>query len=338
MQTVNVSYDEMKDVFYRILLRNSFSESVAETCARIFTENSLDGIYTHGVNRFPRFIEYVKHGIVKPANTPTIKASIGAFEQWAGNEGPGITNALFITDRVMDLAKQNGIACIGLSNTNHWMRGGTYGWKAAKAGFVLISWTNTIGIMPAWGAKDPHIGNNPLVVAVPFGRDAIVLDMAMSQYSYGAMELAVLKHEQLGVTGGFDEKGLMTTDPSSILLSGRPLPIGYWKGAGLALLLDIMASLFSGGLATHEISKSGTESNVSQVFIAIDLSRLPNFSSIQQSVQQIISDYHASIPENEALITYPGEKVLRTRHYNLIHGIPVLTSVWETIQKIKLRA
>ena len=325
----------MKDHFYKVLLKNKFKEEVADLCAQVFTENSLDGIYTHGVNRFPRFIKYVKMKVIKTGNRPLFISSTGSMEQWDGNAGPGITNALFITQRVIELAKKNGIGCIGLSNTNHWMRGGTYGWKAAKQGFVLISWTNTIGIMPAWGATDAHVGNNPLVIAVPFGDEAIVLDMAMSQYSYGSMELAAMKNEQLGVHGGFDKNGDMTKDPSAILLSQRSLPIGYWKGAGLALLLDILAAIFSGGLSTHEISANKIESNVSQVFIAIDISKLPNYPYIQQTIDQIIHDYHSSIPENStSSITFPGEKVLRTRKKNMKEGIPVLNSLWEEILRL----
>ena len=153
----------------------------------IFTEISIDGIYTHGVNRFPRFIKYIKEGYVKPDATPSLENKFGGIEQWNGNLGPGILNALQVTGTVIYLADQYGIGCVALRNTNHWMRGGTYGWQAAKAGYVFIGWTNTIANMPAWGAKDAKLGNNPLVMALPYKNEAIVLDMAMSQYSYGCV-------------------------------------------------------------------------------------------------------------------------------------------------------
>jgi len=76
---------------------------------------------------------------------------------------------------------------------------------------------------------------------------------------YGAMELAVLKNEQLPVSGGYDRESNLTTDPATILESKRPLPVGYWKGAGLALLLDILATVLSGGLPVHEITKKDVE-------------------------------------------------------------------------------
>ncbi|MDQ6763062.1 MAG: 3-dehydro-L-gulonate 2-dehydrogenase, partial [Bacteroidota bacterium] len=226
-----ISADDMKAKFTSILIREGFTQDKALRCATIFTETSVDGIYTHGVNRFPRFVEYVKRGFVKADAMPSLENKFGGIEQWNGNLGPGILNALFATETAIGLAKQHGIGCVALRNTNHWMRGGTYAWEAAKKGFVFIGWTNTIANLPAWGAKDGRLGNNPLVMALPNNNEAIVLDMAMSQYSYGALELSAMQNETLAVHGGFDINNELTKDPSAILETGRALPVGYWKGA-----------------------------------------------------------------------------------------------------------
>ncbi len=329
---VTVPAPEMQDRFTGILIREGFTKDKALKCAFVFTDNSLDGVYTHGVNRFPRFIQYIQDGFVKVNETPLLENKFGGIEQWNGNLGPGILNAIHATETVMGLAKQNGIGCVALSNTNHWMRGGTYGWQAAKAGYVFIGWTNTIANMPAWGATDARLGNNPLVMALPYNDEAIVLDMAMSQYSFGAMEKAAMNNEKLSVFGGFDKEGSLTNDPSAILESLRPLPIGYWKGAGLSLLLDLLAAILSGGLATHEISKKEIEYGLSQVFVAIDISKLSNHSAITKVIEGILNDYHQSVPIDEAKkIMYPGERALQTRKNNLANGIPVSKKVWDEI-------
>jgi len=327
-----ISTTEMKATFEAILLKNGFVQEKASKCAAIFTNNSIDGIYTHGVNRFPRFIKYLKEGYLKANKEPSLISKFGGIEQWNGNLGPGPLNAIHATETVMKLAQQHGIGCVGLSKTNHWMRGGAYGWQAAKAGFVFIGWTNTIANMPAWGATDAKLGNNPLVMAIPYKDEAIVLDMAMSQYSFGAMELAALKKEKLSVAGGYDKEGNLTDDPNLILESWRSIPVGYWKGAGLSLLLDILAAVLSSGWSTHEISESKVEYGVSQVFIAIDLVKLGNHSSISQIIENIINDYHKSTAINDSRkIIFPGERVLQTRQKNIALGIPVLKSVWEEI-------
>jgi 3-dehydro-L-gulonate 2-dehydrogenase len=332
--TITIPAAEMQQLFNTILLKQGFTPGKAMQCAGVFTSNSIDGVYTHGVNRFPRFIEYIQKGYIDIHAEPTLKHQWGGVQQWDGNLGPGPLNAIHATNSAMQLAQQQGIGCVALANTNHWMRGGTYGWQAAKAGFVFIGFTNTTALMPAWGAISNKLGNNPLVMALPYEQEAIVLDMAMSQYSFGALELADMKKEQLPVYGGYDSHNRLTKDPGAIRTSRRPLPIGYWKGAGLSLLLDILAAVLSGGLSVHEIAQQKTEMAVSQVFIAIDTNRLGNHAAIAQLVSNIINDYHQSTPENNKSITFPGERVLQTRQRNLQQGIPVLKEVWGAVNAL----
>jgi len=333
--TILIPAETMQKCFSDVLFKIGFTADKSNQLADVFTQNSIDGIYTHGVNRFARFVEYVQKGVINKDAIPTLTSKSNGIEQWDGNLGPGILNAIASTDRAMQLADQYGIGCVALRNTNHWMRAGAYGWKAALSGYIFIGFTNTIANMPAYGSINAKLGNNPLVIAVPYDDTAIVLDMAMSQYSFGSMELKSMKNEMLEVVGGYDEHGDLTTNPGAILKTRSPLAIGYWKGSGLSLLLDILAAVLCGGLSTHEISKHSIEYGLSQVFISINTKRLSNSSSIPGLIENIIADYKQSIPrhKNEA-ITYPGERVLRNRQQNLEKGIPVLQKVWDEIQKL----
>ncbi|WP_018615400.1 3-dehydro-L-gulonate 2-dehydrogenase [Segetibacter koreensis] len=329
---VRVSFAEMESVFHNILLRHSFDVSKAALCAHIFADNSLDGVYTHGVNRFARFVKMVADKHVLPDQEPTKVSGFGGLEQWNGNLGAGPSNAVFCTERALRLADENGIGCVALANTNHWMRGGTYGWKAAKKGYAFICWTNTIANMPAWGAKDNHLGNNPLILAIPKDNEAVVLDMAISQFSFGAMEKFTMEKKPLPVPGGYDEMGQLTTDAQKVLETQRSLPIGFWKGSGLSLLLDLLATVLSGGKSTFQITEQKIESAVSQVFIAIRLTSLNNSNAIKSVIDSIIADYHSSAPASPFnKILYPSERVLATRKNNTEKGIPVNKRVWDEI-------
>lgn len=333
--SVRIPPGEVVTQLFTSLKKYGFTDSSAEILARTFMENSLDGVYTHGLNRFPRFIRQVRDGQVKPTQQANLSHAAGAVEQWDGHLGPGILNALQATDRAMALARGFGMGCVALAGTNHWMRGGTYGWRAARQGCIFIGWTNTIANMPAWGAVDAKLGNNPLVLAIPYGDEAIVLDMAQSQFSYGAMEAAQLRQTQLPVPGGYDTAGNLSQDPSAILESQRALPAGYWKGAGLSLLLDMLATVLSGGQSTAQISRRTAEYGLSQVFIALDASRLGNAGALEQMVNAIIEDYRQSDPApGAAPIRYPGESVLAHRAANSRDGIPVDERVWEEIRSL----
>jgi len=235
----------------------------------------------------------------------------------------------------MQLAAENGMGCVALANTNHWMRGGTYAWRAAKKGFVFIGWTNCIPGMPPWTSSQPKLGNNPFVIGVPFKNEAIVLDMAMTQFSYGAMDAAKRDKKQLPVYGGYNKSGELTKNPEEILDAKRPVPIGYWKGAGMAMLLDIIATILTAGNSTSDLAKKGYEVGVSQVYITIDIKKLSNYGVMNEVVQSIIEDYKNT---KDANVSYPGERVLNARRENVSKGIPVNKNLWDEVMKLQKKS
>jgi 3-dehydro-L-gulonate 2-dehydrogenase len=318
---MRIPYPELERVLGEILLRQGFAADRAALCARLFAETTRDGVYTHGVNRFPRFLRMIANGSIDIHARPRLAAANGAIERWDGDRGPGNLNAYASMNRAIEIAGANGIGCVALSNTNHWMRGGSYGWQAAEAGVIGICWTNTLPNLPPWGTSVPRIGNNPLVIAVPRAAGHVVLDIAMSQFSYGALAAHRQRGELLPVDGGFDRDGVLTRDPAAIEASQRPLPIGYWKGSGLSLVLDMMAAVLSGGAATHQIpADPAHETGVSQVFLAISRGLPADSNSIADSIIQSLGG-----------VRYPGEQILKIRAENLALGVPVDPAVWQEI-------
>lgn len=313
------------------LSKNGVAPQLARESAEMLIENSLDGIYSHGVNRFPRLIQYLQKGYIRPENTPEKIAAFGAFEQWDGHLGMGNTNAKLCMDRAIRLSREQGIGCVALRNTNHWMRGGSFGIQAAKAGCVGICWTNTQPNMPAWGAADRRIGNNPLVFALPYGNSYVMIDAAMAQFSYGAIEAAKIAGRPLPVPGGFDSQGRLSTDPAEIEKTWRVLPIGYWKGSGFSILMDMIGASLAQGNTTTDVGRlSSDEYGLTQVFIAIDLNRITPASD--GFVKTILDDLKESgRVDADSPVLYPSEKEQTIRQENILLGIPVEESVWQQI-------
>jgi 3-dehydro-L-gulonate 2-dehydrogenase len=323
--------------FERVLASRGLSEVDAREAAAMFTAASLDGVYSHGVNRFARIIATIDQGLIKVDAKPVPVSALGAFERWDGNLGMGNLNARIAMDRAVALAGTHGIGLVAMANTNHWLRGGAYGWQAADAGCVGICWTNTLPNMPAWGAKDNRIGNNPFVLAVPKSNGQhVVVDMAMAQFSYGKLEETRLKGQQLPLPGGYDSNGELTTDPAEIEGTRRVLPIGFWKGSGMSLALDLIAAILSAGSTSTEIGKrSPNEYCLTQVFIAIAPGHFNTPEFTDQVIDTVLEDVKASIPAYDgAEIRYPGERAYLTRMENLENGIPVLPEVWEKIREL----
>jgi 3-dehydro-L-gulonate 2-dehydrogenase len=332
---LRVSYDEMNAVLLRVLLKLGFEHDRAGLCARLFADASRDGVPSHGLNRFPQFVRMIQNKIVDVQAEPELAASFGSLERWDGRSGPGNLNAYQCMERAIALSRTHGMGCVALANTNHWMRGGNYGWQAADASVIGICWTNTLANLPPWGASDPRLGNNPLIIAVPRPDGHVVLDMAMSQFAFGVLASYRRRGEQLPVAGGFDANGQLTCDPGAIEASHRALPIGYWKGSGLALLLDLVATLLSGGLATHEIPcDTERETGLSQVFLAFDPTCLDHSGDSVRLADQIIEHFHASPVDAGQSVRYPGERVLQVRAENMRVGIPVEQSVWAEVMQM----
>lgn len=327
-----VPFQTLCDEFYRVLAAVGFADERARLCARLFAENQRDGVYSHGLNRFPGFVSGLETKQIDFRAHPEKVDAFGALERWDGKMGVGLVNAHLCMKRATELAEAHGIGGVGLSNTNHWMRGGAYALQAAEAGYIGICWTNTTRLMPPWGSAEKKIGNNPMAIAVPRDEGHILLDMAMSQYSNGKLEVLQQQGKQLPLPGGYDTKGSLTVEPGEILDSSRALPIGYWKGSGLALVLDTMAAAISGGQATHEIGRQSSEYAVSQVYLAINPAALMGHEALEQTVAAIIADFRASTPldENEP-VRYPGEGMLRTRRESLEKGVLVDEGQWQML-------
>ena len=336
-QTVRYSFKEIEDVLYKLFLKYEFSEARAQLLAKVHTESTLMGVSSHGVNRVSRFINYIEKGIVN-VNANAVKVeSFGSIERWDGNFGPGVSNATTCTERAIALAKENGMGMVALRNTNHWMRGGTYGWQAANAGCIGILFTNTQPNMPPWGGKDSRIGNNPFIVAIPRDEGHVVLDMSLSQYSFGKINDYKLKGEQLPFAGGWDAEDVLSHDPEKILAKERGLPIGYWKGSALAIILDMLATLLSAGNSTYRTGLKGYETGISQIFLCI-YPEIFNDKELQQKLINEIIDYtHDVSPMRKGDSTYyPGEQSSNIKAKNLKEGIPINQDVWEEIVRLSI--
>jgi 3-dehydro-L-gulonate 2-dehydrogenase len=335
---LRVPYDDLYTALERAMQRLGLTHDRAAQCARLFAETTRDGVYTHGLNRFPRFAEAVANGSVDVNAEPTKTAGVGAIERWDGHRGVGNLNASVSMQRAITLAKQHGIGGVALGNTNHWMRGGSYGLQAAEQGLFAICWTNTLANMPAWGATSAALGNNPLVIAVPRPGGHVVLDMAMSQFSYGTLAAYSKRGQLLPVDGGFDPAGNLTKDAAAIEASQRALPVGYWKGSGLALVMDMVAAMLSGGLATHQIPRDPfRESGLSQIFLVIDPGSVADPHELTSVAEGILNSLREATPVDPGKpIRYPGEQTLQLREENLRLGVPVDPEIWKQLNAVAL--
>lgn len=326
-----IPYPDLIEKLESLFSNNGFEGNVASELAMLFAKASLEGVPSHGLDRVAVFLGMVQKGKVLPGGKPSLMGSFGSFERWSGNFGPGPLNAQFSMDRAISLAKDLGIGLVSLQSTNHWMRAGNYGWQAVDSGCIGICFTNTKPNMPAWGGKEPKLGNNPLVVAIPRKKGHVVLDLAMSQFSYGKLKTYLREGKDMPFAAGFDSQGNLSNKPAEIIDNDLALPIGLWKGAGLSMVLDMLAAVLSGGHAVHQVGQSGDEFGLSQVFLCIDPVKLGLSDQIDSIMDAIIEDLHGSATFDGKVVRYPGENIASIREKNHQYGVPVDEGVWAGI-------
>lgn len=326
------SHQELLQTFEGILERRGMASAAAHACATLFADATRDGVATHGVNRFPVFVGQIDQGDIQVNAEPVLVSAWGAFERWDGQFGPGPLNAARCMDRAVELAREQGIGAVALRNTNHWMRGGSYGLRAAAANCIGICWTNALAAMPPWGGQDSRLGTNPFVLALP-GDPPVLVDLSMSQFSYGKLEEHRLKGLKLPVAGGYDREGRLTDDPAAVEATRRVLPIGYWKGSALSMALDMIAAALAGGNSVVDLSTRFTrETGVSQVFIAFAMDRLGPW---EETVARIKEDVRASLPaESAAGARIPGERAAAARAAHDRDGIVVDDRIWTRVRNL----
>jgi len=331
-----VPFDEIRGRLAKILRREGVPEEGASKLAEIYSTNSLEGVPSHGVHMFPWIVEKIRSGRVTPGAEPQRESKLGAWERWDGNQGPGPLNSLCCTDRAIELAMEHGLGGVALRHTNHWGRAAYYGYHAVKSGVLFLAWTNTTPVMPAWGTMERSVGNNPLVMAFPSEPWPMVLDMAMSQFSMGRLRTTALLEEQLPVDGGYDEAGSLTRDPVAISHTRRSLPIGFWKGSGLALMLDLFATAMTGGKSTAAISRLDHEDDASQFYLAIRLMEDGGHGSPSVLADEAIALIR-SVQQDPATgpFRFPGEGAQRRREENLQKGVPISEKALARIREIE---
>ncbi|MGN0775734.1 MAG: 3-dehydro-L-gulonate 2-dehydrogenase [Candidatus Ventricola sp.] len=331
---INVQYEEAVRQMTRGLERY-LNPQDAKRFAEIFAGNSLDGVYSHGMNRYPRYLADMESGLCDAKVTQAEHVSgLGGLEVWDAHFGVGPLIAQQMAERAIELAKTHGIACVALRNNSHWLRAGRYGLMMADAGMMGLCMTNTCMNLVAYGAKEPSTGNNPITIAIPRKAGSLVMDMAVSQYAFGKLEIMAQEGGMLDTPCGYDLEGNLTCDPKKIVESGLMTPMALWKGSALSIMIDLMVSMLSLGRTSLEIgTPADGEKGMSQMFVCMNPAAVVDMDKAEAQMEKSIAFLNALKPKDGVHgVHAPGENLARTRARNMERGIPVTEDTWQKIE------
>ena len=330
---IYVQYDEAVERMARGLERFLNAQD-AKRFAEIFAGNSLDGVYSHGMNRYPRYLSDMESGLCDAKVTQAERVSgLGGLEVWDAHFGVGPLIAQQMAERAIELAGTHGIACVALRNNSHWLRAGRYGLMMADAGMMGLCMTNTCMNLVAYGAKEPSTGNNPITIAIPRRAGSLVMDMAVSQYAFGKLEIMAQEGGMLDTPCGYDTDGNLTNDPKKIVESGLMTPMALWKGSALSIMIDLMVSMLSLGRTSLEIgTPADGEKGMSQMFVCMNPAAVIDMDKAEAQMEKTIAFLNSLEPKDGVHgVHAPGENLEKTRARNRERGIPVTEQTWAKI-------
>ncbi|MET0355723.1 MAG: Ldh family oxidoreductase, partial [Cellvibrio sp.] len=249
-----VDYTTLSKLLSERLQAAGVSKAEADIEAGIMAEADLLEVPSHGVRMLPGLIKALDEGRVAKAPDFKTTRNLGAICVIDFNNGPGRFAAATAMQAAVDRAKEFGVGVCLAKNTTHWGRAHAYATRAAQAGFIGICTTNAMPTMAIWGAKTRVIGNNPLAIGIP-GVEVnkpVVLDMAMSQAAVGKVTTWLREGRNVPGNWGIDKDGNPSGNAQDIL-AGAVLPMGEHKGAGLALMMELLTAALAGAAFTQEI-------------------------------------------------------------------------------------
>jgi LDH2 family malate/lactate/ureidoglycolate dehydrogenase len=322
------------------LEREGVPQHVRVIEADLIVEAELHGVPSHGCLMLPRLITGIREGRANPAPAIRVVRETAATCVLNGDRGPGRYVGVEGMRAAMDRARRAGAGVCLAIETTHWGRAHAYACRAAEEGFIGICTTNAIPNMLAPGSSRPALGNNPLAIAAPRGpgRPPLVLDIAMSQAALGRVATARREGQAVPIGWGLDADGGPTTDAAAILASQNLLPMGGHKGAGLALMMELLTAALGGSLLSHEIVRadaSGLDSGASKLFIALDIGAFGDRGRFADRVEHLIAYLQATTVGSDAQL--PGERGWRTRAEYERDGIPVHPDVVVALEGVGVR-
>ncbi len=312
----------------------------AAKVAELMLEADLIGADAHGVFRLPQYVDRFKRGSTNPRPNIKVERTAPATALIDGDNGMGHLVVSRAAETAVELARECGVAWVGMHRSNHAGAAGVYAALPLKADMIgLYAAVANANHMPVAGGAELLLGTNPLAIAIPAGEEPpLVLDIATSVVSYGTIKNHRLQNIPLQPNWMVDPTtGAAITDPQK---SGGALllPMGGYKGAGLALMLGLMAGTLNGAFFGRDCvdfnAEPGKATNTGQFVVALDPSRFQKLDTFKAEVDRHMRELRASKPLPGETVRLPGEQRAQRRADRLAHGLPMAPELLVQLDKL----
>ena len=319
---------DLEQLCQAVLRKCGLSDADSRVAADVLVTTDTYGVYTHGVKCLAGYVTRLQAGGLNADAVPRIEREGPGWAIVDGQSALAMVTSVFAMNTAIEKAKKTGIAYVGVRNSCHFGAAGYYVNLAAKADMIGLAMANDTPSMVTPGARKPVLGTNPFSYAVPAGdEDPIFLDIASSAVAIGKIRIAKALGQQVPNTWLVDSDGLPTTDAAAYPHAAAPQPFAGHKGYGIALMIEVLAGLLSGGNIQWDVG-SWTDADPSLpthhggAFLAIDVGQILPLRAFKDRVDAMIRDIRKTPKAKGAeRICVPGEMEWEKRRDALANGI-----------------
>lgn len=307
--------------------------------ANLMVKSDLAGADGHGIFRLPAYLKRIRAGGVNLNPNIHIEREQGATALIHGDNALGHLVMNRAVELALEKVKKHSVCWIGSHYGNHSGAASVYVRRLAEQGYIGIYMAvGNANHMAPWGGIDLLLSTNPIAIAVPAGKGPVVLlDIATTVAAYGKVKVAAQRGESIPDDWMIDRQGKPITDPKKSA-EGSLLPIGGYKGYGLAVMIGLLA----GALNNAAVGKGTIDfnahhdlvTNTGQTIIAVDPSAFGDKEAFVQRVIELVNDLKnsATLPGIKE-VRVPGEGAARTMAERLVKGIPVSPELLEALNE-----
>ena len=338
--TTLISADRLFAFSSNALFRAGLEKPAADRVAELMTQADLQGSDGHGIIRLVPYVKRIHAGGINIRPEIRIATERPAMALLDGDNGMGHLVMDRAARMAIEKARTTGIAWVGTRHSNHAGPASLYARMAMEQDMIGVYFAvGNANHLPPWGGIEMLLSTNPIAVAIPAGDEpSIVLDMATTVAAYGKVKAKAQKGETMPEGWMIDREGKPLTDPKRAG-EGFLMPIGGYKGYGLALIVGLLAGTLNGAAMGKEVIDfnvdQNTPTNTGQAIMAIDISAFGDVSAFKQRVDVLIRDMRNSprMPDVER-IWLPGEQSHERRIAYARDGVPLAPALLKNLQAL----
>lgn len=329
---------ELKAFAQAILTTLGLPTANAELVAESLVSADLRGVDSHGIHLLPHYVKQLEKGNLDPKAEGHIISESGACLLYDGGNGVGQVIANIASGHAVRLAKETGVGVTIARRSNHFGAAAFWAQKISANGMIGFVFSNASPTVPPWQGREGRFGTNPFCVSVPSSEaGGWLLDMATTRVALNKIVKAAQEQRPIPAGWALDSQGVPTTDINEAL-SGLLMPLGEYKGSGLAMMIEILCAVLSGGVMSTEVGGLHIVErpmNTSQFFLAIEVSRflpLPEFQRRMEHLVKTVKSAKPAIGYDEVLVA--GDPEWRSEAQKLREGIPISAGIWKHLAEI----